>query len=72
MPLFSLIHVIGENLLCDDSHIWHVLVVFPQQKKLVSHSVLRMSALKYEFLVLLYMLDYPTLIYINVISPTEN
>ena len=70
MPFFS--HVIGQNLLCDDSHIWHALVVFPQQKRLVSLSVLRMSALKHEFSVLLYMLEYPTLKYINVISPTES
>ena len=55
MPLFL--------LLCDDSHIWHALMVFPQQKKLVSLSVLRMSALKYKFSVLSSILEYPTLIY---------
>ena len=47
MPLFS--HVIGQNLLSDDSHFWHAPMVFPQQKKLDSLRVLRMSALKYEF-----------------------
>ena len=55
MPLF---------LSCD--YVTIPIVVFPQQKELVSFSVLRMSALKYEFSVLLSMLEYQTLIYTSI------
>ena len=58
MPLF--LSCDRTKPVCDDSHILHGLVVFSQQKKLVSRSVLRMSAHKYEFSVLLFKLEYPT------------
>ena len=44
------------------------ILVFLQQKKIVSLSVLRMSALKCDFSVLLSMLEYPALIYKQKIS----